>query len=330
MIDADLQDALRASRPRVAAIGSYIVDILGRPVAELPRGQVSLLLDEIRLTPAGTAGGTIVDLARLGAQASAFGAIGADLNGDFLVMALERHGIDATGLVRKTGVQTSATILPIHPDGSRPAWHVPGANSLLTAEDIDLTELEALDAVHLGGLTALPGLDGAPAAAVLAHARRHGALTTTDCLGVRGDDALALIAPALAQTDIFMPNDGEARALHGSDDLLGAARRFRELGARAVIIKCGPDGCLVVDDHGERAHPGHVAEPVDTTGCGDAFCAGVIVARCAGWDIDAAAQLGCATGALNLRALGSDAGAASVDEALSYMSTAPVRDGALR
>jgi sugar/nucleoside kinase (ribokinase family) len=327
-VDAALQDALRASHPKVAAIGSYIVDVLGRPVAELPRGQVSLLLDEIRITPAGTAGGTIVDLARLGAQASAIGAIGDDLNAEFLIAALEKWGVDPAGLTRKDGVQTSATILPIHPDGSRPAWHVPGANSLLTGSDVDLDVVAAQDAVHLGGLTALPGLDGEPAAAVLAHARAHGTLTTTDCLGVRGDDAVAVIAPVLAQTDIFMPNEGEALAIAGDPDVATAARRFRDLGARCVIVKCGPDGCLVVDDDGERTHPGHLAEVVDTTGCGDAFCAGVIVARCAGWDIDSAARLGCATGALNLRALGSDAGAASVDEALSYMSSAPV--GALR
>lgn len=327
-VDAALQDALRASHPKVAAIGSFIVDILGRPVAELPRGQVSLLLDEIRITPAGTAGGTIVDLARLGAQASAIGAVGNDLNAEFLVAALEKWGVDVSGLVRKDGVQTSATILPIHPDGSRPAWHVPGANSFLTGDDVDLAAVAAFDAVHLGGLTALPGLDGEPAAAILAHARANGVLTTTDCLGVRGDDAVDVIAPVLAQTDIFMPNEGEALAIAGDPDVATAARRFRDLGARTVIVKCGPDGCLVVDDDGERVHPGHVTEVVDTTGCGDAFCAGVIVATCAGWDIDSAARLGCATGALNLRALGSDAGAAGVDEALSYMSTAPL--GALR
>jgi hypothetical protein len=51
----------------------------------------------------------------------------------------------------------------------------------------------------------------------------------------------------------------------------------------------------------------------------------VIVARCAGWEIDDAARLGCATGGLNLRALGSDAGARDVDEAIAYMRDAPHR-----
>jgi sugar/nucleoside kinase (ribokinase family) len=320
MIDAGLADALRASHPRVAAVGTYIVDVLGRPVSELPVGQSGLLLDEIRITPAGTAGGTSVDLARLGARVIALGAIGRDLPGDFLVSALEAEQVDPRLLVRRDGVQTSCTILPIHPDGSRPSWHVPGANSTFTVDDVAWDALADCDAVHVGGLTALPGLDGEPAARVLAHAHDHGALTTADCLGVRGDDPLSVIAPCLPHIDVFMPNEGEALAIAGDADAGAAARRLHDLGARCVIVKCGPDGCLVRDADGERVIPGHQAPVVDTTGCGDAFCAGVIVALCAGWGIDDAARLGCATGALNLRGLGSDAGARDVDEALHFLA----------
>jgi sugar/nucleoside kinase (ribokinase family) len=323
MTAPDLHAALRASTPRVAAIGTYIVDVLGRPVSELPRGQHTRLLDEIRLTAAGTAGGTAVDLARLGARVTAVASIGTDLAGDFLIMALEREGVDTTNLVRRDGLQTSSTILPIHPDGSRPAWHVPGANMLFTAADVPDAVIQTADAVHLGGLTALPGIDGAPAGALLAKARAAGAITTADCLGVRGDDPAALLAPVLPHVDLFMPNDGEAMAITGAPDAFTAARDLRDLGAETVIVKCGPDGAVIADADGLRAIPGMpVAEVVDTTGCGDAFCAGVIVARCAGWPIDDAARLGCATGALNVRALGSDAGARDIDEALAFLDGA--------
>jgi sugar/nucleoside kinase (ribokinase family) len=325
VIDTAGADALRKSRPTVVAAGTYIMDVLGRPVAELPVGQVSLILDEIRPTPAGTAGGTAVDLARLGGRVVAIGAIGEDLAGDFVVHSLGSQGVDASSLRRKPGVQTSCTMLPIHPDGSRPAWHVPGANSTFGIDDVDWGAVDRAAAVHLGGLTALPAIDGEPAGRLLARARAHGALTTADFLGVRGEDVLSLLAPVLPHVDIFMPNEGEALAVAGDPDCVTAARRLRDLGARCVIIKRGPDGCLIVDDDGERTLPAHDAQVVDTTGCGDAFCAGVIVARLAGWSIDQAAALGCATGALNMRGLGSDAGAASVDEAIAFMRDAPRR-----
>jgi sugar/nucleoside kinase (ribokinase family) len=318
MIEPALAAALRASHPKVACVGTYIVDVLGRPISELPNGQASTFLDEIRMTPAGTAGGTSVDLARLGADVVAVGAIGHDTVGDFLVGALAAAGVDTTFLVRKDGVQTSATMLPIPPDGSRLAWHVPGANSTFDLDDVPWEVLDRCDAVHLGGLTRLPGVDGEPAGQILARARDHGALTTADCLGVRGDAAAAQIAQTLPHVDIFMPNESEALTVAGDRDAASAARRFRELGARCVIVKRGPDGCLIVDDDGGRALPARVAPVVDTTGCGDAFCAAVIAARCAGWPIDEAAELGCAAGALNLRGLGSDAGARDVDELLAF------------
>ena len=53
---------------RVVCLGVHILDVLGRPVSHIPPGQGRLLLDEIRVTAAGTAAGTSVDLAKLGAQ----------------------------------------------------------------------------------------------------------------------------------------------------------------------------------------------------------------------------------------------------------------------
>lgn len=320
MIEPDL---FAGPPPRVAAVGVYIVDVLGHPVSSLPVGQTAHLLEEIRMTPAGTAGGTSVDLARLGADVIAVGAIGRDLVGDFLVGVLEAEGISTAHLARKDEVQTSATILPIHPDGTRPAWHVRGANALLSADDVPLDELAACDAVHLGGVTALGALDGEPSACVLRHAREAGALTTADCLGVKRDDALGIAALVLPQVDVFMPNEDEACELTSEPDAPDAAQRLLDLGAGRVIVKRGGEGCLVADADGQRAIPGYAVDMVDTTGCGDAFCAGVIVALCAGWPIDRAALLGNATGALTTRALGSDAGARTLAEALDFM-----RDGA--
>ncbi len=53
---------------RVAVIGPHILDVLGRPVEAIPAGQGSARLTEIRATAAGTAAGTGVDLAKLGAR----------------------------------------------------------------------------------------------------------------------------------------------------------------------------------------------------------------------------------------------------------------------
>ena len=65
-------------RPDVVTTGIHIVDILGRPVSGIPEGQGVALLEEIRMTVAGTGAGTAVDLARLGMDVSTFAVIGDD------------------------------------------------------------------------------------------------------------------------------------------------------------------------------------------------------------------------------------------------------------
>jgi sugar/nucleoside kinase (ribokinase family) len=122
---------------RVVSLGIHILDVLGRPVTRIPPKQDVDLLEEIRLTVAGTAAGTSVDLANLGEDVLAMGAIGEDAAGNFIVDTMQRYGIDTSGLIRKSAVQTSATMLPIRPNGERPALHVLGANAELTVEDVD-------------------------------------------------------------------------------------------------------------------------------------------------------------------------------------------------
>ncbi|WP_198155140.1 PfkB family carbohydrate kinase [Candidatus Burkholderia verschuerenii] len=107
----------------VSVCGTYILDILGVPVTEIPPGGSRVFLDEIRLTVAGTAGGTVVPCARLGLKALAVGAVGTDEKADWIINTLDNEGIDSSLMERIEGAPTSATILPIRPDGSRPVLH---------------------------------------------------------------------------------------------------------------------------------------------------------------------------------------------------------------
>src|SRR5258707_10296088 len=102
--------ASRARQPAigsVAVLGAHILDVLGRPVESIPPGQGSARLTEIRATAAGTAAGTGVDLAKLGADVLAIGATGHDLLADMLTAAMRQPGVDSRGLVRKQGRQAS-------------------------------------------------------------------------------------------------------------------------------------------------------------------------------------------------------------------------------
>ncbi|HEY5398969.1 MAG TPA: carbohydrate kinase family protein [Trebonia sp.] len=315
--------ATRAPGPLgpVTVLGAHILDVLGRPVEAIPPGQGSARLTEIRATAAGTAAGTGVDLAKLGASVFAVGAIGDDLLGDVVIAAMARHGVDTSGLSRKSGVQTSATILPIRGNGERPALHVPGATSLLELADVDLDRVRRSRALLVGAPDALGAIVGEGLAQVVAAARAGGALVAVDVLHPGQPRDLQRISGLLGAADWFLPNDDQLLALTGRTDLASAIADVLALGVGGVAVTCGADGCVVASRDGGPPVPlpAIKVDVVDTTGCGDGFTAGMLAGLLVGTGPVDAAWLGIACGSLVATGLGSDAGIAGLDQVLDFL-----------
>ena len=311
---------------KVVSLGIHIVDILGRPVAGVPEGQNVALLDEIRVTVAGTAAGTAIDLAKLGAEVVAMGAIGEDELGNFLMDTMGRHGVDTRQLLRKPGVQTSATMLPIRPNGERPALHVIGANAELGFEDLALEVIAGADYLHMGGASLLPKLDGEPMARVLKYAKEQGVVTTFDQVAVARPDLLDIILPSMPYVDYFMPGFEEAVMMCGLEDRLEAIKFFLDAGAKHTVFKMGGEGSSIATLEDGRIReirvPALKVPVVDSTGCGDAYCAGFIVGHAMGWDLERSARLGTAAAGLVIQGLGSDAGIVDLATTIEFMESA--------
>ena len=307
---------------QIASIGVHIMDVLGRPVSEIPPGQNIALIDEIRVTVAGTAGATAVDLAKLGADVSSMGATGGDELGKVMRGILERYGVDSSGMRTHTDVPTSATMLPIRPNGERPALHVMGANAVFSAKDVDLPALGAFDVVHVGGTFLMPAFDGPDAATVLAAAKEQGAITTMDVLGVQKDGMANILRPCMPHLDYLMPNTEEAEMVSGLSTRADLAGFFLDMGATTVILKMGDQGASINRvGEAEVRVPAFAVDVVDTTGCGDAFDAGFMLTTAMGWEIDQAARFGAACGSLVATGLGSDAGIVDFDSTRTFMET---------
>ena len=301
-------------------MGVHVLDVLVRPVDVIPEGQGGQLVDEIKITAAGSAGGTALALAKLGAAVRSAGAIGSDELGNTLTGLLERDGVDTSLLVRREGVQTSASVLPIRPDGSRPAFHVVGANAQYGPADVDWALLGDAGYLHLGG----PEFMGGEAAAeILGRARSHGITTSADVLAPGDMGILEWIAPALPHLDFLMPNDEQATGFTGEPDLESACRALVGMGVGCVAATCGADGVLLVDADTVEQVPAFEVEVVDTTGCGDAFSAGFLRGLALGRDRRSAAELGCAAAALVAQGLGTDYGNFDLDAVIDFADHAP-------
>ena len=230
---------------RALCAGVHVLDVLVRPVEAIPEGQGGELVEEIRVTAAGSAGGTALVLARLGAKVKSAGAIGTDAAGDMLLALLERDGVDTGLLARRDDVQTSASVLPIRPSGERPAFHVVGANGSFGPGDLPEDEIEAATHLHLGGPEFMGGEAAAP---LLAHAREHGVVTSADILAP-GEGLLDWIAPALAELDYLLPNGEQVLALTAADDLEDGCRALLERGVGCAAAAMVAQG--LGTDHGD-------------------------------------------------------------------------------
>jgi sugar/nucleoside kinase (ribokinase family) len=314
---------------KVITLGVHVVDVLVRPVEQIPEGQGGTLVDEIRITPAGSAGGTAITLAKLGAETYSAGAIGTDALGDTLIELLQRYKVHTDLLIRRDGVQTSASVLPIRPDGSRPAFHVVGANATYNSVDAPWEEIKTATHLHLG---APEFMGGEEAAKILSFAREHGVVTSADLLAP-GEQARAIIdwiGPAFAHLDYLLPNDEQVLGLTGADDLNTGCRDLLARGVECVVATCGADGALIVDRDGTQQVPAFATEIVDTTGCGDAFSAGFLRGLALGRTQQQATTLGSAVAALVAQGLGSDHGNFDLAGADAFAAATPTHDATPR
>src|SRR5436305_1511144 len=249
----------------IITLGVHVVDVLVRPVEEIPEGQGGTLVEEIRITPAGSAGGTAITLAKLGARARSAGAIGSDALGDVMLELLARFGVDGSLLVRRDEVQTSASVLPIRPDGSRPAFHVVGANGTYSADDAPWDAIAEASYLHVG---APEFMGGEEAAKILGFARGHGVVTSADILAPaeQAQGIVDWIAQAFEHLDYLLPNEEQVLALSGASDVVSGARSLLERGIGCVAATCGGEGAVVVDSEAVERVPAFEVDVVDTTG----------------------------------------------------------------
>lgn len=307
---------------KVVTMGVHVLDVLVRPVEAIPEGQGATLVEDIRMTAAGTAGGTALTLAKLGASVRSAGAIGSDPTGDLLLQLLGRAGVGTEFLVRRGDTATSASVLPIRPNGDRPSLHLLGANITYGLDDVPWDAVAEATHLHLGG----PELIGVDVATrILSHAKDHGTVTSVDLLAPGALGSFEQIEAALPYIDHLLPNEDQVLGFTGEDDLLTGARKLLAAGAGVVAATRGADGALVVTAEGAEPVPAFVIDVVDTTGCGDAFSAGYLRGVGLGRPPGDAAVLGSAAAALVAQGLGSDHGDFDLAAADEFAATAKAR-----
>jgi sugar/nucleoside kinase (ribokinase family) len=300
----------------VVCLGILVADVIARPVDELPHGAVALM-DEVSLHGGGCALNTATGLARLGLSVAVVGKVGEDTFGDFVVGLLDERDLDARGVLRDPAVPTSATVVLVDRAGERSFLHLPGANGALSAEELPTDRVFSGRALHVAGALVMPALDGAPTAGLLAEAQRRGVLTSLDTV-YDATGRWERVEPCLPHLDLLTVSLSEAQGISGELEPARAASWLRDRGVAEVAVKLGSGGSYVAGAEFEGDVPAVPVRAVDGTGAGDAFAAGIIYGRLAGWPLVDAARLGNAAGALATTAVGATEGLLDLEETLAF------------
>jgi sugar/nucleoside kinase (ribokinase family) len=210
-------------------------------------------------------------------------------------------------------------MLPIRPNGERPALHTPGATASLTRADVDLDTIATADVLHVGGPDVLGRFAGEPLRGVLELARSRGVTTTMDVLTPGDAVAWTRLQPLLPYVQYLLPNEEQLGQLTGCADLTEAARAVLALGPAAVLVSRGAQGSALITAGRRLDYPAFPAQVVDTTGCGDACSAGFITGLLRGWAIEDAAWLAMAAASLVVSGLGSDAGIVDLEGTMQVL-----------
>ena len=289
-------------------------------------GQQEKLVDSMSLVAGGSASITAIAAARLGLRVALVAAIGDDAAGAFMLAELAAAGVDTAAMPVRPRSPTGMTVALSRGD-DRAILTAEGVIGTLTPADVPAGLLARARHVHVSSYFLLERILGPALPALLAAARAAGARTSLDThwdpAGAWGADCFPDV---LAQADLLLPNEAEALRMAGATDLQAAIASLTKAGG-AIAVKLGARGALYADGTRQyRAAPPPLP-PVDTTGAGDCFNAGLIAGLLNGLEPPRALALGCATGAASTQAVGGTGRATDLATALALAAEVPVQPG---
>jgi ribokinase len=279
----------------ITVVGSINMDLIVR-TPRLPQLGETILGEDMVKAGGGKGANQAVACARLGAEVSFIGNTGNDEFGKQLISDLEREGIDCSCTGCLNNVSTGVALITVVKEGDNAIVVSPGANMLLSPEDLHKGEERfrtckaALFQLEIPLETLAQGLY---------LSRKHGLLTILDPAPFREipDDLLGSV-------DILVPNSIEIQQMSGEQDIKAAAQALIRRGVKRIVLTAGAKGAFLFEQDLMTRIPAPAVTPVDTTGAGDAFAGGIAVALSEGKRVEDAIRFANCSGALACTVLG--------------------------
>jgi len=280
--------------------------------------QVEKLVDSADLTIGSSSVIFACGAARLGLRVAFVGLCAADPFGRFMLAEMNSRHVDTSSVLVRSDGQTGLSVI-LNRGVDRAILTYPGLVAALTAADVTDDLLRQARHLHVASYflqTALqPGLPG-----LFARAQALGLSTSLDT-NWDPSGAWSGFDDLLPRVDVFLPNENEAFALSGTNDLELSLDHLCEF-CKVVAIKMGAGGAVACRAGEKAKAPALKVDLIDTVGAGDSFDAGFLYGFINGWRLQKSLQLAVACGSLSTRKPGGTAAQPALDEAMQYVSPA--------
>ncbi|MGI6162165.1 MAG: ribokinase [Christensenellales bacterium] len=285
----------------VVVFGSFVVDLTSRSKG-LPMPGQTVLGSKFKMGPGGKGSNQAVAAHRAGADVKFITKIGRDVFGQVATDFYKQENMDTGYVFEDEKLETGCALIMVDEETAQNAIVViSGACGNITDEDIE---------------KARPVIEGAGILLLQLETNFDALLKAIDIAHAAGVKVVLNPAPArelpdelYKKIDIITPNETEAEFLTGvrienEKDAQRAADIFLQKGVKQVVITLGYHGAFAADGETSKHFPRLKVDAVDTTGAGDAFNGGLVMALAEGCDLFEAMCYANVTGALSVTKIG--------------------------
>ncbi|NKI76097.1 aminoimidazole riboside kinase [Dickeya sp. CFBP 2040] len=259
---------------------SHKVWVMGDAVVDLiPEGEERYLK-----CPGGAPANVAVGVARLGGCSGFIGRVGEDTFGHFLRDVLAREQVDIRHMQPDAEHRTSTVVVSLDAQGERTFTFMVRPSADLFLQPSDLPEFQCSEWLHLCSIALSHEPSRSTALEAIRRIRSAQGWVSFDP-NIRTDlwhSEQALkdnLEQVLALADVVKLSEEEFRFLSGSDDIRqGSASLMSRYPIKRLLMTQGGNGVWLHDGQQLQHFPAPRVTPVDTTGAGDAFVAGMLAA----------------------------------------------------
>lgn len=276
-------------------MSAYDIVAIGEPMVEFNQTRGT----DARAYLQGFGGDTsnmAIAAARLGARVAYVTRLGNDPFGRMFMQLWREEGVGSDGVAIDPEAPTGVYFVAHGPAGHEFSYLRAGsAATRMRADALPAPLIAAARLVHASGISQAISSTACDAVfAAFAQARAAGALVTYDP-NVRLKlwplaRARAIVLATMAQCSWVLPSQDDAQILFPGAGPEAVVEACHAAGAPGVVLKLGPEGCIVSDGTRCQRAPARVVNCVDATGAGDCFDGAFATRLLAGDDPFAAAR----------------------------------------